>query len=71
MNQIKDDSQASQSLVAKPGEGKKINHVLNCLTPTRRKFAMPASQDKIVYLYFICNCIVKSMACVLMFSCIV
>ena len=32
---------------------------------------MPAAQDKIVYLYFIYNCIVKSMACVLMFSCIV
>ena len=32
---------------------------------------MPAAQDKIVYLYFICNCIVKSVACVLMFSCIV
>ena len=28
---------------------------------------MPAAQDKIVYLYFICNCIVKSVACVLMF----
>ena len=24
---------------------------------------MPAAQDKIVYLYFICNCIVESMAC--------
>ena len=32
---------------------------------------MPAAQDKIVYLYFICNCIVKSVAYVLMFSCIV
>ena len=32
---------------------------------------MPAAQDKIVYLYFICNCIVKSVACALMFSCIV
>ena len=32
---------------------------------------MPAAQDKIVYLYFICNCIVKNVACVLMFSCIV
>ena len=31
---------------------------------------MPAAQDKIVYLYFICNCIVKSVAYVLMFSCI-
>ena len=71
MNQIKEDSQASQSLVAKPGEGKKIKHVLNFLTPTQRKFAMPAAQDKIVYLYFICNCIVKRVACVLMFSCIV
>ena len=55
MNQIKEDSQASQSLVAKPGEEKKIKHVLNCLTPTQRKFAMPAAQDKIVYLYFICS----------------
>ena len=72
MNQIKEDSQANQSLVAMPGEDKKkIKHVLNCLTPTQRKFAMPAAQDKIVYLYFICNCIVKSVACVLMFSCIV
>ena len=76
MNQIKEDSQASQSLevVATPGEGKNIKHVLNCLTPTQRKFAMPAAQDKIVYLYFICNCklIVKSVAYVsLMFSCIV
>ena len=32
---------------------------------------MPAVQDKIVYLYFIYNCIVKSVAYVLMFSCIV
>ena len=32
---------------------------------------MPAAQDKIVYLYFICNCIVKSVVYVLMFSCIV
>ena len=35
---------------------------------------MPAAQDKIVYLYFICNCklIVKNVAYVsLMFSCIV
>ena len=34
---------------------------------------MPAAQDKIVCLYFICNCIVKSVhvAYVLMFSCIV
>ena len=71
MNQIKEESQASQSLVAMPGEGKKIKHVLNCLTPTHRKFTMPAAQDKIVYLYFICNCIVKSVAYVLMFSCIV
>ena len=30
---------------------------------------MPAAQDKIVYLYFICNCIVQSVAYVLMFSC--
>ena len=55
-------------------KAKKIKHVLNCLTPTQRKFAMPAAQDKIVYLYFICNCklIVKSVAYVsLMFSCIV
>ena len=72
MNQIKEDSQASQSLVANlPGEGKKIKHVLNCLTPTQRKFTMPAAQDKFVYLYFICNCIVKSVTYVLMFSCIV
>ena len=28
---------------------------------------MPAAQDKIVYLYFICNCTVKSVAYVLMF----
>ena len=28
---------------------------------------MPAAQDKIVYLYIICNCIVKSVAYVLMF----
>ena len=55
-------------------KAKKIKHVLNCLTPTQRKFAMPAAQDKIVYLYFICNCklIVKSVAYVsLMFSSIV
>ena len=71
MNQIKEDSQASQNLVATPGEGKKIKHVLNCLTQTQRKFAMPAAQDKIVYLYFICNCIVKSVEYVLMFSCII
>ena len=72
MNQIKKDSQASQSLVAKPGKGqKKIKHVLNCLTPTQRKFAMPAAQDKIVYLYFMCNCIVKNVAYVLTSSCIV
>ena len=32
---------------------------------------MPAAQDKIVYLYVICNCILKSVAYVLMFSCIV
>ena len=71
MNQIKEDGQASQSLVAKPGGGKlKIKH-MNCLTPTQRKFAMPAAQDKIIYLYFICNCIVKSVAYVLMFSCVV
>ena len=68
MNQIKEDSQASQNLGQV--KAKKIKHVLNCLTPTQRKFAMPAAQDKIVYLYFICNCIVKSVACVLMFSCI-
>ena len=67
MNQIKEDSQASQSLVAKPGEGKKIKHVLNCLTPTQRKFAMPAAQDKIVYLHFIYNCIVKSVAYVFLY----
>ena len=70
MNQIKEGGQANQSLVTKPGE-EKFKHVLNCLTPTQRKFAKPAAQDKIVYLYFICNCIVKSVACVLMFSCIV
>ena len=68
MNQIKEDS---QSQVAKPGEAKKVKHVLNCLTPTQRKFAMPAAQDKIVYLYFTCNGTVKSVAYVLMFSCIV
>ena len=70
MNQIKEDSQASQNLVGQV-KAKKIKHVLNCLTPTQRNFTMPAAQDKIVYLYFICNCIVKSTAYVLMFSCIV
>ena len=67
MNQIKENSQAGALAV----KAKKIKHALNCLTPTQRKFAMPAAQDKIVYLYFICNYIVKSVACVLIFSCIV
>ena len=50
MNQIKEDSQARQSLVAtvRQVKAKKIKHVLNCLTPTQRKFAMPAAQDKIM-----------------------
>ena len=68
MNQIKEDSRLVAICQVK---AKKIKHVLNCLTLTQRKFAIPAAQDKIVYLHFIWNCIVKSVACVLMFSCIV
>ena len=68
MNQIKEDSQASQNLVAKPGEGKKDYACIE-FPDTNTKEVRHAScirQDCLLVFH-----IVKSMACVLMFSCIV